>query len=64
MQVVLRVWRDGPVLHLVPGEFVLGRSQDCHIRLPQNPVSRRHCCLTVARTGPLFGTSGAGTTRV
>lgn len=48
MQVVLRVWRDGPVLHLMPGKYVLGRSTDCHIQLSQNRVSRRHCCLSVA----------------
>jgi hypothetical protein len=47
MQVVLHVWRGLPVLRLLPGECDVGRSPDCHIRLTQNPVSRRHCRLTV-----------------
>ena len=47
MHVVLHVSHDGPVLHLLPGEFVLGRSSDCNIRLSQIPVSRRHCRLAV-----------------
>lgn len=47
MQVVLHV-QGGPVLRVLPGEFDVGRSPDCHIRLLQTAVSRRHCRLAVA----------------
>lgn len=47
MQVVLHVWRGLPVLRLLPGDYDIGRSTECHIRFTQNPVSRRHCRLTV-----------------
>jgi hypothetical protein len=47
MQVVLHVWGGGPPLRLLGGEFLLGRSPDCQVRLTQNPVSRHHCRLTV-----------------
>jgi hypothetical protein len=50
MQLILHVGPDettGPALRLPPGQYVVGRDADCHIRLPKRAVSRRHCLLTV-----------------
>ena len=33
-------------LRVFPGEFVIGRSRDCHVIIDDDLVSRRHACLT------------------
>src|SRR5581483_7597979 len=33
---------------LQPGQTVIGRRQDCDLRIVSSEVSRRHCALTVA----------------
>ena len=35
----------GKSLHFPPGEFLLGRGPECHIRPNSDLVSRQHCLL-------------------
>ncbi len=41
---------EGPVSVKAP-KFVVGRAEDCHLRLASPLVSRHHCVLTVEREG-------------
>lgn len=50
MQFALQVvWSQspGPLLRFPPGRYVIGRADDCQLRLHEYSVSRRHCLLTV-----------------
>jgi hypothetical protein len=50
MQLILRVVRgdlQAPVLRFLPGRYVLGRDDGCHVCLRQGGVSRQHCSLNV-----------------
>lgn len=49
MDVVLVMFKNGERrdFPLKPGETVIGRRQDCHLRVPTADVSRQHCSLNV-----------------
>lgn len=50
----LRVCRgrlDGSEFHLQPGEVVLGRLDECQVRLPDTTVSGYHCRLRISQQG-------------
>jgi pSer/pThr/pTyr-binding forkhead associated (FHA) protein len=50
MQLILRTWppeAGGPTLRLASGQYLVGRSDECQVRLLQHAVSRRHCLLVV-----------------
>ena len=54
MQLILRVIGQGsdlPVLRFPVGEYVLGRSRSCQVRLRDKTVSRRHAVLKVGPGG-------------
>jgi len=50
---LIRVQPDGTsnVVRLKPGESVIGRGQDCQIRIPAGDVSRRHCAVSFSDDG-------------
>jgi predicted component of type VI protein secretion system len=37
----------GKALHFGPGEYYLGRGEECHVRFNSDWVSRQHCLLAV-----------------
>jgi pSer/pThr/pTyr-binding forkhead associated (FHA) protein len=39
----------GTALRLPPGQFLLGRGEECHVRSSSALVSRQHCLLEVER---------------
>ena len=45
--------RAGRRIALPPGEIVIGRDDDCRIRLTSSDVSRRHCLLRGTAAGEL-----------
>jgi pSer/pThr/pTyr-binding forkhead associated (FHA) protein len=50
MNIRLLVVQGKPVgksLHFGPGEYYLGRGQECHVRFNSDWVSRQHCVLRV-----------------
>jgi pSer/pThr/pTyr-binding forkhead associated (FHA) protein len=48
---VVRGQPCGKCLLFPPGEFVIGRGTECHIRPQSKLISRQHCLLRVTRTG-------------
>src|SRR5262249_14810060 len=46
---VVRGQQRGMYLAFPPGEFIIGRGSECHIRTSSVWVSRQHCSLRVAR---------------
>jgi pSer/pThr/pTyr-binding forkhead associated (FHA) protein len=45
--VVEKGTRRKRILKLPSAESIVGRRQDCDVRIPSNEVSRRHCLLTI-----------------
>ncbi|MCI0683699.1 MAG: FHA domain-containing protein [Gemmataceae bacterium] len=57
MDIHLKVLHGKPRGHCLrfgPGEFVVGRGPECHIRPNSELVSRQHCLLRVHSNGHLF----------
>jgi S-DNA-T family DNA segregation ATPase FtsK/SpoIIIE len=51
----------GKSLHFPPGDFVVGRGPECHIRPNTAYVNRQHCLLRVTRDGALLRDLGSST---
>ena len=50
---LIRVQPDGTSneVGLKPGDSVIGRGQDCQLRIPAGDVSRRHCSVSLSEDG-------------
>lgn len=46
-------------IELLPGEFVIGRSEDCQLSLDDAMISRRHALLRVSSTGVIVADLGS-----
>jgi len=46
-------------IELLPGEFVIGRSEDCQLSLDDAMISRRHALLRVSSTGVVVADLGS-----
>jgi pSer/pThr/pTyr-binding forkhead associated (FHA) protein len=49
----------GKFLPFPPGEFIIGRGQECHLRPIYDSVSRQHCLLKVTRNGAVIRDLGS-----
>jgi predicted component of type VI protein secretion system len=49
----------GKCLLFPPGEFVIGRGRECHIRPNSDWISRQHCLLRVTRSGAIIRDLGS-----
>lgn len=56
---VIRGEPRGKCLAFPPGEFVIGRGSECHIRPKSDWVSRQHCLLRVTRGGAIIRDLGS-----
>ena len=49
----------GKCLCFPPGEFMIGRGEECHLRPNYDSVSRQHCMLEVSRTAAIIRDLGS-----
>lgn len=62
MELVLRVVQGRPLGHLLrfgPGEVLIGRGPECHVRPESTVVSRQHCLLRIGTGGILLHNLGS-----
>jgi pSer/pThr/pTyr-binding forkhead associated (FHA) protein len=57
--IVVRGQPQGKCLVFPPGDFVIGRGEECHVRPNSSWVSRQHCILQVSSFGVVLRDLGS-----